>query len=321
MRRVLSFTLPAIGLVLFAVIVQRTGVGRITAVFRSADPLGLALAPLLVIVIMMIRGLRWRVIMRGVGIDYSFWRATAVWTVGFFASSVTPAKAGDAVRAFYVRADTNRSFGEAFLTVFVDRLWDLLFVLGSGLLTVLVFSRHYAQIPSLWLVMAVALFIAAIAVVATNRPMMKRLLRPLFGALVPETYRERFALNFHSFYDSLQSYARHRGRIAVVGLMTLVCWALIFTLAWYIARVLGIDVPLRYVFLIMPIVTLVELVPISVSGLGTREATVIYFFSVIGLDRVEAVGFSIAYLLIGTYLMSVVGFILWLRHPIELRGR
>ena len=118
--------------------------------------------------------------------------------------------------------------------------------------------------------------------------------------------------------------AVHRGQgrhLLGVLLLTLVSWSLIFTFAWYIADVLRIDVPLSYIFLIMPIVTLVELVPVSVSGLGTREATVIYFFSVVGLGSVEAVGFSIAYLIVGTYLTSLVGFFFWLRNPIRLRGQ
>jgi len=308
------------GLALFAFIVWKTGVRQILDVFAAADPVRLALSPLFILLIMIVRGIRWRVIMRGVGIDYSVARATAVWTIGFFASAVTPAKAGDAVRAFYVRADSGRSFGEAFLTVFVDRLWDLLFVLGGGLITLVVFSRRYIEIPSFWLVIGATLMIAAVAVVATNRTAMKKLLQPLFGLLVPAQYKERFSLNFHSFYDSLQSYRGQGARHLTVFLMTLLCWALIFTFAWFIADLLGIDVSVGYVFLIMPIVTLVELVPISVSGLGTREATVIYFFSVIGLGSVEAVGFSISYLILGTYLTALIGFFLWLKNPIQLHG-
>ncbi|MCH7548292.1 MAG: flippase-like domain-containing protein [Candidatus Krumholzibacteriota bacterium] len=321
MKRWISFVLPLAGLALFAVIVQRTGVDQIVAVFRSADLTRLAFAPVLVGAIVVLRGLRWRIIMGGVGLDYSLSRATTVWAIGFFAAAVTPAKAGDAVRAFYVRADTNRSFGEAFLTVFVDRLWDLMFILASGLVTILVFSHRYAEVPSLWLVVAVTIVIGLVAILVTKRSLMIRLLKPLFGALVPDSYKNRFSLNFHSFYDSLQDYARPgRRHVGVLGI-TLVSWGLIFTLAWYIADLLGIDVSLSFIFLIMPIVTLVELVPVSVSGLGTREATVMYFFSAIGLANVEAVGFSIAYLIVGTYLTSLLGFIFWLRHPIRLRGQ
>ena len=62
----------------------------------------------------------------------------------------------------------------------------------------------------------------------------------------------------------------------------------------------------------------VELIPISVSGLGTRDAAVIYFFSLVGVSSAAAVSFSIGYLIVGTYLTAVVGFFIWLRHPVEV---
>jgi len=319
MRRVLSLILPLAGLALFVVIVARVGPARVAAVFAAADPVKLALAPVLVAAIMAVRGVRWRVIMRGVGIDCPLRRATAVWAIGFFASAVTPAKVGDAVRAFYVREDARVGFGQAFLTVFVDRLWDLGFVLASGLVTVLIFSRRYVSLPSGWIVVGVAVVIAALAYALTRRDLMRRLLRPMFEALVPPRYKDQFALSFHTFYDSLRAYGRG-GNHGSVLLLTLACWALIFFLAYHVAATLGVPVHLGYVFLIMPIVTLVELVPVSVSGLGTRDAVVIYFFSFVGVDSAQAVGFSVAYVLIGTYLTALVGFLLWLRHPVPLGG-
>lgn len=230
MRRLLSIILPLAGLALFAVILARVGPGRVAAVFAAADPLRLALTPVLVAAIMGARGLRWRVIMRGVGIDCPLRRATEVWSIGFFASAVTPAKVGDAVRAFYVREDARVGFGQAFLTVFVDRLWDLGFVLVSGLVTVLIFSRRYVSLPSGWIVVGAAVVVAGGAYALTRRDLMRRLLRPLFESLVPRRYKEQFALSFHTFYDSLRAYGRGGSHGAVL-LLTLACWALIFFLA------------------------------------------------------------------------------------------
>jgi uncharacterized protein (TIRG00374 family) len=318
MRKKLSFLLPLLGLALFVYIVGRTGLDNITGVMRDADARLLPIAPVLVMAIILVRGIRWRILMRVVGIDYSLWRSAKVWTIGFFAASVTPAKAGDTLRAFYVREDTGRTFGEAFLTVFIDRLWDLMFVLALGVVSVLIFSRFYMEIPSSWIVLAVSVGIAVCVYLATQRALMRRLLKPMFDALVPQKYKEAFSLNFNTFYDSLGLYRRDKGTMAVAFLLTVLVWALVFLLAYYIAVLFGIEVDLKYVVLIMPIVTLVELIPISVSGLGTRDATVIYFFSVVGISSAAAVGFSIGYLLIGSYLTALAGFLMWLRHPVKL---
>jgi uncharacterized protein (TIRG00374 family) len=317
MKRFLTFLMPATGLAVFALIVYRTGPARIGAILSGVDPAELLGAPLLVLAISFMRGARWRYVMRSLGIEYSLARSTLVWTIGFFASAVTPAKAGDAVRAVYLRHDTQRPLGEAFLTVFVDRLWDLGFILAAGVASALVFSKRYIQIPSAPLLIAGAVLISVAAIVATNRRWMRALLRPGFSVLVPARYRGGLSSGFHAFYDALRVHGTHPARSAMMALLTLASWALIFILAVYAARLVSAPVSAGYIVLIMPIVTLVELLPFSISGLGTREAAVIYFFSVVGAGGAEAVGFSIVYVLIGTYLTALVGFVLWLRHPVK----
>jgi uncharacterized protein (TIRG00374 family) len=157
-------------------------------------------------------------------------------------------------------------------------------------------------------------------VLMTRRGVMRALLRPLFQLLIPERHRDGLAANFHTFYDAMRVYGADIRRHIAMAFMTALCWALIFVLAVYVTRLLDIPVDPRYVILIMPVVTLVELIPFSISGLGTRDATVIYFFGAVGIGSAEAVGFSIVYLLIGTYLTALAGFFLWLRTPVRWSG-
>ncbi len=312
--------MPLFGLAIFVVVVQRAGPARIAAVLSQADPWQLALAPLILVAIALARGLRWQYVANAVGIRYSLARATQIWLIGFFASAVTPAKAGDALRAVYLRNDTGRPLGECFLTVFVDRLWDLGFVLLAGVASALLFSQRYIAIPSAPLFIAGAVFIAGAAALMTHRRAMRALLKPAFLLLTPPRNRAAMSTSFHTFYDALREFGSSPRRAFTMAILTLAGWALIFALAVHIARSLSIPVDWKYLVLIMPIVTLVELIPFTVSGLGTRDATVMYFFSVVGLDSAQAVGFSIAYVLIGTYLTALIGLALWVRYPTRWRA-
>jgi hypothetical protein len=320
MKRWISFILPFVGLALFVVIVYRTGWDRILDTLRDTHTGMLPYAVVLLGAIVLLRGWRWQLLMRPIGIEYPLRRCAVVWMIGFFASAVTPAKVGDAVRALYVRGETDSSFGQAFVSVFMDRLYDLLTILVAGIVTVLLFSHYYIKMPSIWVLIAGALALIGAVFLVTRRSLVQRALRPLFNLLVPARYKERFSLNFHSFYDALQLYRRRPMHMVGIFFLTLIYWALVFTLAVYVTRLLGIDVGAGYVVLIMPIVTLVELIPISVSGLGTRDATVIYFFSLVGVAGAQGVGFSLVYVLIGTYLIAALGFVFWLRNPVGLDG-
>lgn len=320
LKKVLTALMPLVGLAVFAFIVYRTGPDRIFATLSAIRVRDLVWAPVLVAAIMLVRGARWHYVIRSLGIEYSLSRSATVWAIGFFASSVTPAKAGDAVRAFYLRNDTGRSLGESFLTVFVDRLWDLGFVLAAGTASAFIFSARYIRLPSAPLVAGGVLVLLICAVIATRRTVVRALMKPLVSIMVPRRFRDTLASNFHTFYDALRVHGSHPVRGVVMAGYTLLCWGLIFLLAVYIASILSLPVQPGYIVLIMPVVTLVELIPFSIAGLGTREATVIYFFSVVGSSAAAAVGFSIVYVLIGTYLTALVGFALWLKHPVRWRA-
>lgn len=320
MKRVLTISMPLVGLTIFAFIVYRTGLARIIATLSTIEWPPLLWAPVIVGAIALVRGARWHYVIRSVGLSYRFRRCVVVYNIGFFASSVTPAKAGDVFRAVYLRNETGCPMGQAFLTVFVDRLWDLLFVLAAGTVSAFVFSARYIEIPSAPLLGAGVLIIALLAATATRRTWVRALLKPAVSVIVPARYRDGLSASFHTFYDAMREHGSRPVRSLVMAGYTAICWILILLLAVYVSRLLSLPIHIGYIILIMPVVTVVELIPFSISGLGTRDAAVIYFFSIVGVGAAEAVGFSIVYLLIGTYLMAFAGFLLWLRHPVRWRS-
>jgi hypothetical protein len=318
MRKWVSLVLPLVGLFIFVWIVRGTGLDRVLETFRRIDPKNLAVFPVFTAFILWIRGYRWWVLMRLVGIPYTRRRSSIVWAIGFFAASITPGKVGDAVRALYVSRETGRGLGESFLTVFMDRLMDLVVVLVTGVLTILVFSYRYTDMPSIWVIVAASAAALGLVYLVLNRPLMRKLAGPLVRALTPQKYRAQLSTQVDGFYDALALYSRRRKATAFAVFLTLVFWAGIVLLAYTAARVLGIGVSLGYIALMMPMVTLVEIVPISISGIGTREAAVVFFFAAVGIGSAEAVAFSIMYLIAGTYLTALVGFAAWLANPAKL---
>lgn len=315
MRKYVSFFLPLVGLAIFVWIVRGAGVGRIWETLRQVEPVRLLVFPVFTAFIVWVRGLRWWLLLRGAGIDYTRGRSAAVWAVGFFAGAVTPGKVGDAVRAFYVNRETGHGVGKAFLTVFIDRLMDLVTVLVFGVVTVLVFSYRYTNVPSIWVIVAASLAALALLYVVLRREVVRKVLGPLFRALTPARYRAQLTAEVHGFYDALALYGNAPGCTIGAAVLTLVFWGSVVLMAYAVTWVLGIDVSLGYVAIMMPVVTLMEIIPISVSGIGTREAAVIFFFSAVGIGNPQAVAFSITYLIVGTYLTALVGFAAWLANP------
>ena len=55
---------------------------------------------------------------------------------------------------------------------------------------------------------------------------------------------------------------------------------------------------------------------------GTREAAVIYFFGVVGVnDPAQSVAFALMYVLLGLYAVALLGLFAWLFMPRSLREK
>ncbi len=321
MRKWVPLVLPLVGLVMFVWIVRGIGLSNIVDVLRDIDPRKLLIFPPITAFIIWMHGLRWRLLMRMIGIDYSRWKSTMVWSIGFFGASVTPAKVGDALRAYYLARDTDRVFAECFATVVVDRLLDIVVMLVLGVVSGVIFTYYYAPVASVWIIVAALPVVFFFIYLFFHRELMKKLLGPLFRTLVPSRYRDEMSLHFHGFYDALGVYLREWKRTSVGFTYTLLFWASVLLLAYAVSRMLELQVTLGYLCLLLPLLTLVEIIPVSVAGLGTREAAAIYLFSVVGVGGTEAVAFSLLYVVLGTYMVAAVGFVAWLFKPRSLRDK
>jgi len=296
-------------------IVYGIGLDKIWAVLRPIDPRRLLVFPVLIVFVLWIRGLRWVYLIRAIGLEYSLWRAMLVTAIGYFGAAITPGKVGDAIRAYYMYRDTGENFGECFVTVVVDRLMDLIVVMILGLLSVFVFSYVYIKLPAIWIIVGSVPVIFGVTYLMLHKELMTKLLKPVIRALAPPRYREELEQNFDRFYDSLGKYVVEWRRTLVALFMTIVYWGSVFALGYASTWVLDMNVSLYYVVLVMPLITLVELIPISISGLGTRDAAAIYFFALVGASSAQSVGFALVYVLAGTYFTALIGFFIWLFRP------
>ena len=313
--------MPLIGLAIFVLIIRSIGFQNVLDIIRGIDPRKLIVFPFFTAFILLMHGLRWQFLMRIIGIEYSLWRSTMVWSIGFFGASVTPAKVGDAARAFYLSRDTGRNFAECFLTVVIDRLLDVLTMLALGVVALLIFSYYYIELPSVWIIVGATPIVIGLIYLLLHRELMRKLLGPLFRAMIPDKYRDELTGHFHSFYDALGVYLRNWKKTSIGFVYTILFWAAVALLAWSVTWLLDIKVPFTYMVLLLPMLTLVEIIPISVAGLGTRDAATIYFFSIVGIGSTEAVAFSLLYVILGTYLVAGVGFVAWILKPSALRKK
>lgn len=306
--------LVLVGLFLIVVILSSLNLNKVLQLVSNSNPFWFSLAILTTAVIVVIKGLKWRVLLQEKRKKIRLRECIEAFLKGFFLSLLTPGRTGDFARAVFVRAQMGLLFGLA--TVIVDRLIDiaLLLVLALfALATFFWFTQTWIVNPLIIVGIGLAM---ALAVLYVLRPQQQGFFRKLLLGLAPQKERKKI----ESHYSELVLEVRGIGRkpkylLAAIGLGIL-NWLLSVLVALFIAKGIGIEQPVYFFAIVVPLLALIEIIPISVAGLGTREAGAILLFSTVQLNAETAVTFSLLYFFVGYFLVALLGGLLFLRKPV-----
>jgi len=115
---------------------------------------------------------------------------------------------------------------------------------------------------------------------------------------------------FEVVQGAVHVYREEVGAVWAAFLGSVALQALVVYYYYNIARSLRIPLPLSACFLMVPLCSLVQALPISFNGWGVRESVFIVYFAQVGLPRESAMAFS----LVGAGLMvllSLSGAVVW----------
>ncbi len=205
-----------------------------------------------------------------------------------------------------MREKTGFPYGKCSVSVFIERMLDMLTVLLFGLVgaffLVNLFTRLYLEMT---LAFVAFLIFVWLFVSRKGTKVMIKLARKF---LMNSTLKEKATESIYSFYENLIQ-PRKLVWPFVIGILT---WMIIYTQGYLIARAIGIDLSFAYFLFTLSIGTVVGLIPITISGLGTREATLILLFGAFGISAEKVVAMSVLWVL-NSLLVTIPGFIMSLK--------
>lgn len=231
---------------------------------------------------LVLRAYRWSILLHGVGANISLKRLTELYFVGnFFNMFLLSGFGGDVVRILEAARSvpTNIATG----TVLLDRFTGLLMLFVMALFA-LPFRPENFPDYLVWFVVAGAvggiLFLVLL--------MQGKFLRWL-GHWLPGPLKTEGDTPIARLLDAVEGC----GWRAVGGALIIsVLFNLVLVLWWKTSSLaLGLTVPYSYFLLIIPILSVLTLVP-SVSGLGPREALAPLLFAASGVNAETAVSLS-----------------------------
>ena len=229
-----------------------------------------------------VSSVRWRMLARVQGFSGSRSRYLAYYFIGMFFNLILPTSiGGDMLRTWYLATregaavTRERRQAAAFLSVTGDRLNGLLALIGVACVAALCCPT---PLPA-WIDWTVAgLAVAALLGLAVL---------PWVGPLLASRPRLRgLAPSASLFISDPQT-------LLLATVLSFVVQGANVLLAWLMGEALGLPVPPAYYGILAPLVALLALLPISLNGMGLREAGTVVLLAPFGVGAGEAVTLAV----------------------------
>jgi uncharacterized membrane protein YbhN (UPF0104 family) len=264
-------------------VLRQADSGDMVRVISSADPIDVAVVIGVYLVGQALTAWRWRLIAARVGFHEPMGDFLRYYFIGMFFNLFGPSTVGgDLVRALYLGAPVGRRT-VAFHTVFFDRLSGLVMLVFVAVGAIVLFGRF--GLP--WPVIAV--------VTATGAAM------AIGWFLVPPLVKRFFSADGRAnrlVQRDLQPFWNDGALLAKTAGVS-VCFHILQAASLILlGQAIGMNVDWRYYFIFHPLVTVLSAIPVSVAGLGIREAGYVWFLQRQGVDHETATAFGLLWFVV-----------------------
>jgi uncharacterized protein (TIRG00374 family) len=310
--------LSLVGIALFLIILSRINLNDLIEIITHTNVLFLFLAFLVNCIAILLKSLKWKIIVNSVKPDFSLEVSVVASFVGFSFSTITPAKLGDFIKVLYI-TDENCSLGKSISTIVIDRLIDIILLFSIAFIGIYGFSVFYhIEILSIGTIVLIIAGILAGLYIVLNKPLLSTLLKPFFNIFVPKHLKSKIALYYDDFFTGLFTFYYDRARFFSSISVGIISWIPPFVYGYLLALSIGIDTGVLFFVLVIPVLSLLDLLPISISGIGTRDVALVFLFGLKGISPEQAVAFSLIYLFMSYWLVAMIGAIVYFRYPVTI---
>jgi glycosyltransferase 2 family protein len=257
-------------------------------------PLGLLVLAFLVAVA------KWRLVLNTMGFALPFRMCIdavlATWPV----SAATPSRAGDFLRAWHIKAHVPLASGIG--STLAERLIDI-----HGLTLIAAAGSAAAGLWH-WFIIAAGMLVIEILSVALALRHQRALLRlPVL---------RRMDDKLAQLFSALDSVWAHPRRLLAISALSLLSWSLSLGIIYSLLLLANAALGIGAVASLWPLAVLVGLLPVTLAGMGTRDAAFVYLVGSTGSTAAEPSRILLAtfgYSLLATWLLALIGLPFMLR--------
>jgi glycosyltransferase 2 family protein len=307
-----KYYIKIIGILIFVYIFLRVDISEVYEVVAKARMDYLLIVLLLAMPILLLKSWRWKYLLKMQGMDYDLKCAFLIYLSSGYLGVITPGRVGEFAKVFYLKEDKGINLGKAFSSVLFDRVLDLSVLLIFSFAGIL----HFFSAKSYFYTFPIFLmFIIVMAIIFLNARIRNKGLHIIKKWIPSIKLQDKMDLHYSSFFEAMNDFKSMKILIPIAA--SFFAYFIFYFSCYLMAASLGIQISFLNIIYCVSVANLISLIPISISGIGTRDATLIFLFSLLGLNKEAAVGFSIIFLSILYIFNATFGFMAWLKKPLN----
>jgi glycosyltransferase 2 family protein len=301
----------AMSIVLLGLLLSYVDLRTAFNALRNVDPWLIALCTLIIAVGRILVAYRWHLLVRVGNAAVGLGALIRLIFVSSFLSAYMPGAIGVELLRIYGLA-RGTTLALAVSSVLVERLTALCALAALALLGLALAPVDLPQEVSMSAGIVCAL-VTGTLIALFIPPVRDLLLIPFQGrALGP--LRRRLG----RIFEQIDHYRARPRLLAWLALLSVAVQLLRVLEKIVLAPALGIDIHIMYFFVLVPVALFVTLLPISIQGLGVREAVYVVLLGAIGVDSAAALALSLLGFLLATAVNTVPGALLYARGGLAL---
>jgi glycosyltransferase 2 family protein len=285
----------AVSLGLIFYLISKLDIKAIFEAFAQMDIVLLSFSLPFIFLMYLIKARKWQALLNCIDIKIPIRKSLEIILIGTFYGALTPGRAGEVSRAFYIDTEKSRSIP----TVIMDRIIDIICLLVLSILSIVFFFQDRNLIYLMILVMA--FFISGIIII-TN----EKIVTFIFKAFSKNIeYTENYMRTIREITENKK---------VLISVFSLTLGYYFVNIIVYLIIIKSLSSALNSILAFsLPINIVLGNFPISISGFGVREFVSVMIFN--SMNENAAYGFSCSVILCFLTLLSpaLFGFLLTLK--------
>lgn len=234
---------------------------------------------------------KWMLLLRAQAIScIPFSRLLALYFIGAFFNSFLPTEVGgDVVRSYEVGKTSGKHL-ESLAAVAMDRLTGFSMLIFYGMLGLFLNWSLAHELKLTYIVLGVCVIIVTLITLLVNRSFGR-----WFKKLISFQQLQKIVDKLHSLYEAFYLYKKN---VAVLLKVMVISAVFQFYTIWFtyaLMQCLSIDLSFSKMILVVPVITILGMLPITISGIGVREGAFVYIFSHMGIPPAQSLVLALLY--------------------------